>query len=85
MNTHGIVQDERGQDQPEYKKRAQQKSQTKADTAKPELTDYEKTPGSGTLLGSGKKMTTQWQANWFGPIEWIFPKLRFMTYLHNRM
>jgi hypothetical protein len=54
MNTHGIVQDERGQDQPEDKKRAQQKSQTKVGTAKPELTDYEKTPGAGTLPGPGK-------------------------------
>jgi hypothetical protein len=49
MNRHGIVQDERGQDQPEDKKRAQQKSETKVGTAKPELTDSEKTPGTGTL------------------------------------
>ncbi len=54
MNTHGIVPDERGQDQPEDKKRAQQKSQTKTGTAKPERTDYEKTPGTGTLPGPGK-------------------------------
>jgi len=54
MNTHRTVQDEPGQDQPEDTKQAQQKSQAKAGTAKPELTDYEKTPGAGTLPGPGK-------------------------------
>ncbi len=54
MNTHGIVKDGLGEDQPEDQKRALQKSQTKIGTAKPELTDYEKTPGSGTLPGPGK-------------------------------
>jgi hypothetical protein len=54
MNTHRIVNDGLSQDQPEDKKRALQKSQTKAATANPKLTDYEKTPGSGTLPGPGK-------------------------------
>ena len=54
ISTHGIVQDERGQDQPEDKQRGGQTSQTKAATARPEQTDYEKTPGAGTLPSPGK-------------------------------
>jgi len=52
---HGIVIDERGQDQPKDKKRAQQAEMPAAGPhAKPELTDYNKTPGAGTLPGPGK-------------------------------
>ena len=53
---HGIVQDERGQDQPKDKDRAQQASKTPAagPHAKPELTDQTKTPGAGTLPRPGK-------------------------------
>ena len=53
---HGIVQDERGQDQPKDKQRAQQSSKTPAagPHAKPELTDNSKTPGAGALPEPGK-------------------------------
>jgi hypothetical protein len=49
-NDNGIVQDERGQDQPKDKQRAQQSAKTPAagPHAKPELTDNSKTPGTGT-------------------------------------
>ena len=52
----GIYKDERGQEQPKDKARAQQSSKTPAagPHAKPELTDYNKTPGAGTLPGPGK-------------------------------
>lgn len=55
-NDNGIVQDERGQDQPKDKQRAQQSSRTPAagPHAKPELTDNGKTPGAGTLPEPGK-------------------------------
>lgn len=49
----GICQDERGQDQPKDKERAQ-RTPAAGPHAKPELTDYGKTPGAGTLPGPGK-------------------------------
>lgn len=53
---NGIVRDERGQDQPKDKQRAQQSSKTPAagPHAKPGLTDGSKTPGAGTLPRPGK-------------------------------
>jgi hypothetical protein len=53
---HGIVKDEKGQEQPADKARAQQFSKTPAagPHAKPELTDNSKTPGAGALPEPGK-------------------------------
>jgi hypothetical protein len=53
---HGIIKDERGQEQPTDKGRAQQANKTPAagPHAKPELTDSSKTPGAGTLPEPGK-------------------------------
>jgi hypothetical protein len=50
---HGVVEDERGQDQPADKKRAQDKTPAAGPHAKPELTDNSKTPGAGTLPKPG--------------------------------
>jgi hypothetical protein len=52
----GIVRDERGQEQPKDKERAQQATTTPAagPHGKPELTDDSKTPGAGTLPGPGQ-------------------------------
>jgi hypothetical protein len=47
---HGIVRDNRGEDQPKDKSRAQQvKTPAAGPHDKPELTDDGKTPGAGTL------------------------------------
>ena len=54
---HGVVRDQRGQDQPKDKKRAQQVKPA-GPHAKPHLTDKNKTPGTGTLPEENDDSTT---------------------------
>jgi hypothetical protein len=51
---HGIVRDDRGEDQPKDQRCAQQvKTPAPGPHSKPELTDDLKTPGAGTLPDPG--------------------------------
>jgi hypothetical protein len=60
---HGIVRDEKGEDQPADKKRAQtvhkpKKSISREATRDPKLNDAEKTPGSGMTPGDDSEAPT---------------------------